>query len=66
MQFLFAFMKKPRCCDSCGMEESDTIKLAPEVKHFGLSTTQFLFCSDQCKITHYQNVVMHNLRSAGL
>ncbi len=66
MQSLFAFMKKPRCCEGCGVEESDTIVLADEVKHFGHSTVQLPFCSDECKQKYYQDKVVHNLRSAGL
>lgn len=66
MQILFNFMFKPRCCEGCGMEESDTIVLTTEVKHFGHSTVQMPFCSDDCKQTYYQQRVMHRLREAGL
>lgn len=66
MRINIPWLNRKNKCDGCQCEESGTITLTPEVKHFGRSSLQMFFCSDQCKQDYYQEHIMHNIRAAGL
>lgn len=64
VQLLLPLPKRQACC-GC-QREFDVDQLQVDVKHFGKHSSQYFFCSQECKEGFYHRQFMHNLRGEGL